>query len=265
VSDLVGAMDTLLADENSADSLYGFPSGTMAALGGAESSQGTNLGTIGNIFQILPSTAANPGYGLPPLDGNSAISAGSYLNALYQGPANGNLATAYGMYQGGAGNPTAYPGSGPVGQFLSSLGTDSTAAGYGSGAGNGAGVAFGGSGSVVGNISGEGGNTVSGSGSGSGSSLTPAQAGADTTSVLQSIYNWLTGSGSGLVSGAANMALLGIPNMVGGISNKLSSITLRFFIVILAFILIVVGIAALALKSEPSDVVMNAIKKAPVE
>jgi hypothetical protein len=78
------------------------------------------------VFQILPSTAANPGFGLTgPLDGNNPYDAGAYLNALLTGPANGSLATAFAMYQGGPGNPTPYGSNTPVSAFLSSLGSGS--------------------------------------------------------------------------------------------------------------------------------------------
>jgi hypothetical protein len=112
---------SLLDDEAGADAQYGFPSGTLEALGATESSQGTNLGSIGNVFQILPSTAANPGYGLGQLDGNNAYDAGAYLSALQNGPANGSLSQAFAMYQGGAGNPTPYGSNTPVAAFLASL------------------------------------------------------------------------------------------------------------------------------------------------
>jgi hypothetical protein len=112
---------SLLDDEAGADAQYGFPSGTLEALGATESSQGTNLGSIGNVFQILPSTAAKPGYGLGQLDGNNAYDAGAYLSALQNGPANGSLSQAFAMYQGGAGNPTPYGSNTPVAAFLASL------------------------------------------------------------------------------------------------------------------------------------------------
>lgn len=106
---------SLQAAEAGADALFGFPPGTLEALGASESSQGTNLGSIGNTFQVLPSTAANPGYGLSSVDGNDPYSVGAYLSALQQGPANGSLAGALSLYQGG-GTPNAAMSS-----FLSTL------------------------------------------------------------------------------------------------------------------------------------------------
>ena len=95
---------SLLQQETAADTLYGFPAGTMAALGTSESSQGTNMGGIGNIFQVVSSTAANPGYGLSSVDGNSATSAGGYLNGIWQslGGSMSVFPQAISQYQGGA-------------------------------------------------------------------------------------------------------------------------------------------------------------------
>lgn len=112
---------SLLDDEAGADAYYGFPAGTMAALGTSESSQGANLGSLGNIFQVTPSTAAQPGYGLSGVDGNNPMSAGAYLNALYQGPAGGNMASAMSLYQTGSPNP-GYTGNTAMASYLAGLG-----------------------------------------------------------------------------------------------------------------------------------------------
>ena len=115
---------SLLGDESYADNLYGFPAGTMAALGMSESNQGTNLGSIGNIFQVTPSTAAQPGYGLTSVDGNSPTSVGAYLNALWQKLGGGvaNLPAAIQQYQGGSAPNAA------MSSFLGGLGGGATAA-----------------------------------------------------------------------------------------------------------------------------------------
>lgn len=117
---------SLVSEEAGADQLYGFPAGTMQALGETESSNGANAGSIGNIFQIEPATAANPGYGLGPLNGNDPYSAGSYLSALESGPAGGSLSTALAMYHGGASSPTPYGASTPIGQLLAGIGGSSS-------------------------------------------------------------------------------------------------------------------------------------------
>lgn len=75
----------------------------MEYIGTKESSQGTNLGTIGNIFQVLPSTAVDPGYGLSYVDGNSASSTAAYVAALEQANG-GSLSAALSQYSGGAYN-----------------------------------------------------------------------------------------------------------------------------------------------------------------
>lgn len=109
------------SDAAAADALYGFPPGTLEALAGTESTYGTNTGTIGNTYQIEPATAANPGYGLGQLDGNNAYDAGAYLSALTNGPGGGDLSTGLAMYHGGAGNPTPYGSSSPIGGLLAGL------------------------------------------------------------------------------------------------------------------------------------------------
>ena len=118
---------------------FNFPAGTLQALAGSETSYGTNLGSVGNVYQITSGTASNPGYGITgmgtgpngSLNGNSAYDAGLYLSALQNGPANGNLATALQMYQGaGIGSNPKTPNS-IMQQFLdglSSFGSGATAA-----------------------------------------------------------------------------------------------------------------------------------------
>jgi len=109
----------LLQQESAADRYYGFPSGTMATLGTSESSQGTNLGSIGNIFQVTPSTAANPGYGLTSVDGNNPMSVGAYLSALIHGPGGGSVANGLALYQG---RPVGSTGNDAMSSFLNWLG-----------------------------------------------------------------------------------------------------------------------------------------------
>jgi hypothetical protein len=117
VSDL---LSDLLSGEAAADSYYGFPPGTMAALGASESSQGTNLGSLGNIFQVTPATAAQPGYGLSSVNGNDPMSTGAYLSALFNGPGQGNMASTMSLYQTGYPNP-GYTGNPAMAGFLGSL------------------------------------------------------------------------------------------------------------------------------------------------
>jgi hypothetical protein len=114
------ANPALLSSEAAADAQFGFPPGTLEALGMSETSQGTNLGTIGNIFQVTPSTAANPGFGLSGVNGNDPFSVGAFLNALVQGPGQGSLANGLALYQG---RPIGSTGNTAMSSFLSSLGT----------------------------------------------------------------------------------------------------------------------------------------------
>lgn len=113
-----GSTTLLTQQESAADAYYGFPQGTMQALGMSESSNGTNMGTLGNIFQVVPSTAANPGYGLSGVNGNSPMSVGAYLSALVN--KTGSVAGGINAYQDWAANGGA-PNS-IMSQFLSSLG-----------------------------------------------------------------------------------------------------------------------------------------------
>jgi hypothetical protein len=202
---------SLLDDEAGADAQYGFPAGTLEALGATESSQGTNLGSIGNVFQILPSTAAKPGYGLTgPLDGNNAYDAGAYLSALENGPANGSLSAAFAMYQGGAGNPTPYGSNTPVAEFLASLigggnsstSTTSSASGDDSGS-----VAFG-----IDGMPSYGTNDTSAAGTAAAKSVNSAASSLNPLTWINALNNYLN-------SEAANIAfiIIGVIILVGGI------------------------------------------------
>jgi len=207
------SLSNLINEQQAADNYYGFPSGTLTALGQTESSNGTNLGSIGNVYQILPSTAANPGYGLSSLNGNSSFDAGAYLNALWKGPANGDLATAFAMYQGGAGNPTPYASGTPVSNFLNSLtGGTSTA------------------------------STTNTSGS-----TTPFQSGGGTAAgnIGAGILNWLFGGGG--------------PDPYNAASKPAPNWVLRLGVGAIAFVLFSIGVAALALRTEPTKIVQRAV------
>jgi hypothetical protein len=199
---------SLLQQEAAADAAYGFPAGTLEALGATESSQGTNLGSIGNVFQILPSTAANPGYGLGQLDGNNPMDAGAYLNALLQGPAGGNLATAFAMYQGGAGNPTPYGSNTPVANFLASLtGSSSSSAPVSSSAGTSeAPVQFGLDGTPI-------------FGTGGDNSAAGTAAANSVNSAISSAAN----SVNGAISGAAKSVTSSISSAISGLFSGLTS------------------------------------------
>lgn len=91
----------------------------MAALGASESGNGINLGSLGNVFQVLPSTAANPGYGLSAVDGNDPMSVGAYLSALIKGPGGGSVANGLALYQGRDQGTT---GNNAMTAFLNSIG-----------------------------------------------------------------------------------------------------------------------------------------------
>lgn len=204
---------SLLQQEAAADAAYGFPAGTLEALGATESSQGTNLGSIGNVFQILPSTAANPGYGLGQLDGNNPMDAGAYLNALLQGPAGGNLATAFAMYQGGAGNPTPYGSNTPVANFLASLtGGSSSSAPVSSSAGT-----------SEAPIVGMDGSTSYANPNGS---ITTYGATGTTTGTSNTTNNAISAAANsvnGAISGAANSVTSAISGAISGLFSGLTS------------------------------------------
>lgn len=109
----------LLQQEAAADAYYGFPRGTMTALGTSETGNGVDLGSLGTIFQALPSTARDPGYGLSRLDGNDPFSMGGYLSALINGPAKGNVADGLALYQG---RPKGSTGNDAMTKFLNDMG-----------------------------------------------------------------------------------------------------------------------------------------------
>lgn len=133
---------SLIANEAGADQYYGLPTGTLEALGTSESSQGTNTGRLGNIFQVLPSTAADPGYGLSGVNGNDPYSVGAYLRALINGPGGGSVANGLALYQG---RPIGSTGNNAMTQFLNGIG-----AGAGAGVAAGLGGALGPLGTILG-------------------------------------------------------------------------------------------------------------------
>lgn len=116
-------MVSLLTSESEADSYYGFPAGTLEALGQSETSNGVNLGSIGNIFQVTPATAANPGYGVASVNGNDPFSVGAYLSALINGPGGGSVANGLALYQG---RPVGSTGNNAMSAFLTDLGNGVT-------------------------------------------------------------------------------------------------------------------------------------------
>jgi hypothetical protein len=90
-----------------ADQKFGFPPGTMEAIARVESNNNPNAvspkGAQG-IFQIMPATQRNPGFGLQQLNPNSAEDAGSYL-AKMRDLSGGDLQQAIAKYNAGpAGN-----------------------------------------------------------------------------------------------------------------------------------------------------------------
>lgn len=131
---------SLLSQEAAADAAFGFAPGTMEAQGQIESGNGTNMGSIGNIFQVVPSTASQPGYGLTSVDGNDPFSVAAYDAALAKvtGSLGGGL-EAYnegiGNYQkdGGASASPAYQNlASSVDNGTTSGGSDSSGGGIGS-------------------------------------------------------------------------------------------------------------------------------------
>lgn len=123
-------LTNLQQQSNAADAAYGLPIGTTYAIAGTESSYGTNLGTIGNIFQVTPATAQSYG-----VNGNDPNSVANYFSrVLYNNPNSpgyGNLATSYQLYQNGPSSslstPPQYSATSPFAQFLASLGPSGTA------------------------------------------------------------------------------------------------------------------------------------------
>lgn len=94
------------ADTNeAADAKYGFPPGTMAAIAKVESNNNPKAvspkGAQG-IYQIMPATQKNPGFGLGRLDPNSPNDAGAYLAAMVK-HAGGDLVKGIGHYNSGPG------------------------------------------------------------------------------------------------------------------------------------------------------------------
>lgn len=175
----------LIQQESEADTFYNFPAGTMNALGNSETSNGLNLGSIGNVFQVLPSTAANPGYGLSSVDGNNPMSVGAYLSALINGPGGGSVANGLALYQG---RPVGSTGNNAMNQFLS----------------------------------------------------------------------WLGGGASALTGGSTTSS--GSSSQAGG--SIWTDTALRLLVGVLALVLIGLGLAALALKSDPGQVAAGVAKKA---
>ena len=118
-------LTNLQQQSNAADAAYGLPIGTTYAIAGTESSYGTNLGTIGNIFQVTPDTAQSYN-----VNGNDPYSVANYFSSvLYNNPNSpgyGNLATSYQLYQNGPNSslskPAQYSATSPFAQFLASLG-----------------------------------------------------------------------------------------------------------------------------------------------
>lgn len=117
-------MSSLLSQQEAAsDTYYGFPAGTLEALGASESSNGLNMGSLGNVFQVLPSTAADPGYGITGVNGNSPQSVGAYLSALINGPGGGSVANGLALYQG---RPIGSTGNSAMSSFLASIGANAS-------------------------------------------------------------------------------------------------------------------------------------------
>lgn len=134
--------DELVAIQSASQS-SGVPVGILQAVatresGGNASAVNASSGATG-LFQILPSTARDPGYGVTPLDASgltdptqSANFAASYLAAQYQ--RTGSWDAAISQYSGGgyslADLQSAYP------QYLGSGAVSGTTTGTGTGIGS---------------------------------------------------------------------------------------------------------------------------------
>lgn len=201
--------------------------GSLAALAGSESSYGTNLGTIGNVFQVLPSTASSPGYGLSSVNGNDPMSVGAFFSSILYGPAQGNYAQAYAIYQGGQGNPTNYPAGGPVDAWLSQNGFNPSPAG----------------------------SSNVGAGASQGSAIDPidySTAGGNPSSL---------GTGNNSASGQNNSGNNSSSSWLSTFLGWLSGgFVLRLGVAFIAFVLLIIGLAALALHNDPVSVVKTAAK-----
>lgn len=85
------------------DAKYGFPTGTMASIAHVESNNNPRAvspkGAQG-IFQIMPATQRNPGFGMSSLDPNNPDDAGAYLAAMVRN-SGGDLATGIAKYNAG--------------------------------------------------------------------------------------------------------------------------------------------------------------------
>lgn len=93
---------------NDIDQKYGFPPGTVASLERAESNGNRNAvspkGAQG-LFQMMPDTQKQPGYGLGKLDPNNPEDAAKYLSKM-RDLSGGNLEGALAKYNAGpVGNP----------------------------------------------------------------------------------------------------------------------------------------------------------------
>lgn len=187
----VPSISDLLQQEHTADSFYNFPPGTMEALGNSETGNGSNLGSIGNIFQVTPSTAVKPGYGLSGVNGNDPMSVGAYLSALVNGPGGGSVASGLALYQG---RPVGSTGNNAMNSFLGTIGSQGSDA-----------------------------------------------------------LNFVTGGIFGKASPAN-----------AGKSDTITSAVVRIAVLVLAIALIILGLAALALKSDPARLAVKAVKNIPV-
>lgn len=189
---------SLSSSEAAADVFYNFPAGLLEALGMSESSNGANTGSLGNVFQVTPSTAADPGYGLSGVNGNSAMSVGAFLSALIQKA--GSVAGGVDLYQDWAANGGSPNAS--MSSYLNSIGQ----------------------GSIVSSLT---------------TGLTNTAVG--TVQAVTNPLGWLTDQITG--TPATSSTSSGSGNFTG--------IALQIAVVLLAILFIVIGIAALALKSDP--------------
>jgi len=254
--------DSLQSQSLLADQQYNLLPGTTYAIAGTESNYGQNLGSRGNIFQF--GQAETQQYG----SGNDPMSAASYFSTLLNGPANGNYAVAYTMYQNGAtgyanGNTTPqYSSTSPFASFLQSIG-------------------YGPSGSDVGPASSV--TTPNGITAGT---ISAADANSSSPADTTGFGSYIDPTGSGYITGPSGVTVTPAGdqispsgNATGGAqaagqsagqatTSALSWLTkwlpspLQISGGLLALIIIVVGLVALILDKKPVEVAVNAAKKA---
>lgn len=242
---------------DAAETQNGIPSGLLADVLGQESGWNPNAinassGATG-LAQVLPSTAANPGYGVTPLsnpyDSSSSISfAGQYLRALFQ---------KTGSWQGAVQAYGTVPSSGGLTAGQQSVLAAAQAADAGQGT----------------DTSGASGTGSTGDGSGLSASqfasiLGSAGAGLDTGVTSGQMYGATSGTGAGypvdvglepgtggLIGGVTGYIGDQIHAATSGILSTATSLASRFGLVLLGVVLIGGAIAWMIAGNKVRDIV----------